>query len=109
SDIHPTVRFNEALAWCAMQRSKCLAALGDLNGRTRSETAVSARLPRYSADEVLNARGRWILDTCEDNRLEILNGTTYEATSPGQFTSHQPGGEGMIDYALLSQDFLGWM
>jgi hypothetical protein len=32
SEVHPTVRFNEALAWCAAQRSKCLAALGDLNG-----------------------------------------------------------------------------
>ncbi|KAJ7355807.1 hypothetical protein DFH08DRAFT_625201, partial [Mycena albidolilacea] len=109
SDVHPTTRVNEALAWCSARLSKCVAALGDLNGRTKSETPVTSRLPRRSADQCLNARGRWILETCEDNRLEILNGTVYEGSSPGVFTSHQPGGEGMVDYALFSTDFLAWL
>ncbi|KAJ7863648.1 hypothetical protein B0H14DRAFT_3444007 [Mycena olivaceomarginata] len=109
SDVHLSVRFNEALAWCSSQRFKCLAALGDLNGRVRDESPPSSSLPCHSADRVLNARGRWIVDACEDNRLEILNGTRYEASSPGAFTSHQPGGEGMVDYTLFSGDFLSWL
>jgi hypothetical protein len=75
------VTFDEALAWCTAQRSKCLAAVGDLNGRTRSETAPSA----------------------------CLNGTDYEVSSLGIFTSHRLGGEGMVDYALFSSDFLAWL
>ncbi|KAJ7757275.1 hypothetical protein DFH07DRAFT_742271, partial [Mycena maculata] len=52
-----------------------------------------------------NARGTWLLETCEDSHLEILNGTSFEGDAPGQFTSFQPNGRAVVNYALFSREF----
>jgi exonuclease III len=106
SDVHPKTRLAEALAGCSVNREKALTALGDLNARVRNETPAASSLDRASDDDTINSRGRWVLELCDDNRLEILNGTTYDAKSPGPCTSWQPGGEAMVDYALFSRDSL---
>ncbi|KAF7342021.1 RNA-directed DNA polymerase from mobile element jockey [Mycena venus] len=107
TDVHPKIRFAEALAWCAANRRKPVAGAADLNGRTGSDSPPSSILQRSSMDEVeTNTRGTWILNTCEDSRMEILNGTRFEASPQGAFTSFQPGGMAVVDYALFSCDFL---
>jgi hypothetical protein len=50
SDVHPTIRFNEALVWCSAQCLKCLAAVRDLNRHVRNKSPPSSSLPRHSAD-----------------------------------------------------------
>ncbi|KAJ7254643.1 hypothetical protein B0H12DRAFT_987181, partial [Mycena haematopus] len=99
-------RFAEALAWCSANRRKPVVAAGDLNGRTRSASPGSSVLRRSSVDQEVNTRGTWILNTCEDSRMEILNGTQFENNSPGIWTSYQWSGEAVVDYVLFSREFL---
>ncbi|KAJ7458384.1 hypothetical protein B0H11DRAFT_1645315, partial [Mycena galericulata] len=106
SDVDPQTRLREALAWCTAKTSKPVAATGDLNARTDQDSPPSSQLTRVSKDETSNSRGTWLLKTCEDSRLEILNGTEIETTSPGGFTSFQFAGKAVVDYVLFSRDFL---
>jgi hypothetical protein len=47
-------------------------------------------------------KGNWLLCTCSDNNLDILNGTEMETASPGALTSFQKMGASVIDYAMVS-------
>ncbi|KAJ7696727.1 hypothetical protein B0H17DRAFT_1197835 [Mycena rosella] len=93
SEVDPQTRFSEALAWFAVNRSKPIAALADFNSQTGDESPLSSVLTRVSSDE-------------KDNRMDILNGTLIEGSSPGAYTSFQPNGDAVVDYALFSPDFL---
>ena len=89
---------------------------GDLNARTSNandsakhdkydiviDTENFDLPPRNSADAELNSKGKELLDLCKTFNLCIINGRkTGDHT--GNFTSFQPGGSSVIDYAIASQ------
>ncbi|KAJ6599375.1 hypothetical protein DFH09DRAFT_892784, partial [Mycena vulgaris] len=81
---------------------KYVIAEGDLNGRIGHRNAQNAPLARHSADPIVNTRGRWILRLCNDCNLTVVNGTVKEDSAVGAFTSSQPLGRTVIDFALVS-------
>ncbi|THU77944.1 hypothetical protein K435DRAFT_701204, partial [Dendrothele bispora CBS 962.96] len=85
---------------------KSFIVMGDLNGRFGSLMPVQSSLNRISMDDVVNERGKWILQLCDDLHLVPLNGTQYESVSPGRLTSHQYAGSTVIDYVLVSDELV---
>lgn len=103
STIDPEERMYEIISASAAV-PRALLWLGDLNARTASKN-TSETWPRLSSDKVSpSARGRRLLDHCTAEELVILNGTAKEASSPGSFTSHQPTGSSVIDYAIANDE-----
>ncbi|KAE9383697.1 hypothetical protein BT96DRAFT_779045, partial [Gymnopus androsaceus JB14] len=102
SDVDPKDRLSGIIA-VASTTTKPLVVMGDLNGRTGSWTTWVGSPARSSTDPKTNSRGSWIRDLCRDNSLDILNGTSYESSSPGELTSFQPNGSSVIDYVLVSR------
>ncbi|KAJ6449698.1 hypothetical protein C8R47DRAFT_1262688, partial [Mycena vitilis] len=113
-DVDPREKFWETVALCTQSEDKPVASLGDINARTGSLQSLSAglewveRLKRVSADpdEKINTRGRAFIQECEAYHLSILNGTSFERSSPGRLTSWQPNGESTIDYGFVSNSLL---
>jgi hypothetical protein len=102
------------MALCTQSCDKYVALLSDINSRTG---ALQAALPwpdwaedweRTSSDpdEKINTRGRALVEDCTLYNLCILNGPSLETASPGRFTSWQPAGQSVIDYAIVSQNLL---
>ncbi|KAE9400515.1 hypothetical protein BT96DRAFT_745827, partial [Gymnopus androsaceus JB14] len=87
----------------AATSTKPVVVMGDLNGRTGSCTASTDSPTRSSLDTKSNSRGTWITKLCKDNNLEIINGTQFESSVPGELTSFQPNGSSVIDYVLISK------
>jgi hypothetical protein len=54
----------------------------------------------------VNTGGLAILEECDKYGLCILNGTSFETSSPGRYTSHQPRGQSTIDYGFVSEGLL---
>ncbi|KAF7354570.1 Reverse transcriptase domain-containing protein [Mycena sanguinolenta] len=108
ADTDPEQRLEQVVTLCSAT-SKYVVVEGDLNGRVGDKTPAGAPLGRCSLDPVVNTRGRWILRLCKDCGLTIVNGTVKEEAFPGAFTSFQPLGRTVIDFALVSNalvDFL---
>ncbi|TFY75202.1 hypothetical protein EWM64_g8810 [Hericium alpestre] len=100
--VSPFSHFEEVVSSCAASM-RPLLVLGDLNACIGlSSPALGAA--RRSADHVLNTRGRHLLALCHSALLTVLNGSpTYDCSaSCGSFTSFQPLGRVLVDYALLS-------
>ena len=88
---------------------------GDLNARTSNSIDTTKHdkydinievenfeLPlRTSADKELNSKGKELLDLCKTYSLCIINGRKT-GDILGNFTSFQPGGNGVVDYAIVS-------
>ncbi|KAJ3545838.1 hypothetical protein NMY22_g2280 [Coprinellus aureogranulatus] len=110
SDRNPEENLEQILAVCSSEYGggKAIVLTGDLNGRTGNWQleAVADRYPRLSRDSVINTRGRWIQEAvCSCHDLAVVNGTSMEMQSPGNFTSFQAhGSPTVIDYALVSED-----
>ncbi|KAI0056171.1 hypothetical protein BV25DRAFT_1921180 [Artomyces pyxidatus] len=103
--LPPVARFCEIVTLrAAMDRP--LLVVGDLNGRIGT-SSPSTQWPRVSSDCTSNARGSALLDLCTSSGLAILNGSTFDAsTMPGSFTSFQPRGSAVVDYAFASASLL---
>lgn len=100
SDIHPSQLLADSLAKSSVL-DQAIIVMGDFNGRTASRSGrFSAE--RSSTDLTLNSRGHWILKSCMDFSLHILNGSSAVPGSHDGFTSFQPGGCSVIDYALAN-------
>ncbi|KAF5382677.1 hypothetical protein D9615_003053 [Tricholomella constricta] len=107
SDTDPEDKLFAYIEMAHQLTSKPLLILGDINARTGSRQVDLPASPRRSSSDVVsNARGNRLLDVCRNYSLVILNGTTYEHHSPGAYTSLQPGGSSVVDYALLSRQLL---
>ncbi|KAJ7723748.1 hypothetical protein DFH07DRAFT_687877, partial [Mycena maculata] len=91
-----------AVTVCSSIPDKPVMTKGDLNARTGHRTPAGALLGRFSSDDVVNTRGRWLLRLCSDTTMTILNGTTKEPAGRGAFTSFQPLGSSVIDYCFVS-------
>ncbi|KAJ7738219.1 hypothetical protein DFH07DRAFT_841156, partial [Mycena maculata] len=105
----PKLKFGEAIAFCAANGSKPTVAVCDTNSRIGQENTTTSILPRTSSDNGENPRGSRFLGLCEQNHLEILNGTSFEKSSPGALTCFQSNGSSVVDYALLSRSHLGML
>lgn len=57
---------------------------------------------RYSQDEVIDDRGKHLLEICVGAQIRILNGRKL-GDSLGYFTSHQYNGSSVVDYAICSE------
>ena len=100
--------------------------LGDLNARTGTlEDFISngdddyddyVPVPsEYESDRIKDVRtsmdlkscprGKELLDMCISSRIRILNGRTF-GDYHGQYTSYQYNGNSVIDYCLVSEDFM---
>ena len=76
--------------------------------------------PRCSEDKTHNTNGKELLDLCKTYNFCIVNGRKT-GDHVGNFTSFQPGGNSVIDYAIVSQclyqnvltfrvgDFIPWI
>jgi hypothetical protein len=60
---------------------------------------------RVSKDFTCNAEGRKLIEFCERNMLEMLNGKYGEDTK-GKYTFVNQLGKSFIDYALMSEGIL---
>ena len=58
--------------------------------------------PRCSEDKIQNTNGKELLDLCKAYNFCITNGRKT-GDHVGNFTSFQPGGNSVIDYAIISQ------
>nr|GAT47627.1 predicted protein [Mycena chlorophos] len=107
TDIDPKIRLAEALTYCSSAPSKPLLAMGDINARIANLTPSTSPYKRLSSDDKeADTRGRWLLALCKGLNLVILNGTIKEAAVPGAFTSFQPRGATVIDFAICSPSLL---
>ena len=104
------------------EKGKIILA-GDLNGRISSENDYisldsdkhipmfesyvcdSNLVPRKSQDNILNTRGRQILNLCISASLRILNGRTFGDLF-GSYTCFQPLGSSVVDYFIASEEIL---
>lgn len=99
---------------------------GDFNARTGSlpdyvnhdsdlhiplppDYMVDTPIPRKSEDCVVNNYGRELLDLCIASRLRILNGRTRLDNNKGAFTCFTPRGASVVDYTIVSDDFLNYV
>ncbi|KAJ7070407.1 hypothetical protein B0H15DRAFT_763604, partial [Mycena belliarum] len=109
-DVEPIEMLWQTIALCTRSDEKPVALLTDINARTGSSQIQSQldEFVRSSSDpeEKTNTRGRAVLQECDTYGLIILNGTSFETASPGRLTSWQPGGNSVIDYALVSKPLL---
>lgn len=117
SEVDPQILLAEAITACASVSDKPVVLMGDLNCRTANKQSDPLAgdlrpFPRLSRDDTTyaNARGNWLVRTCTDNNLVILNGTSFESSeSPGAFTSFQHNGNTVIDYAIISRSATSWL
>ncbi|KAK0432298.1 hypothetical protein EV421DRAFT_1719629, partial [Armillaria borealis] len=84
---------------------KPILLLGDENCRTASLSSCEG-VARVSMDGVVDVRGKWFRDLCEEYHLLILNGTKYDDDVPGVWSSFQHNGEAVVDYACASESLL---
>ncbi|TEB20118.1 hypothetical protein FA13DRAFT_1820382 [Coprinellus micaceus] len=89
---------------------KPIVLMGDLNGRIANHQLPGDTLlhfPRHSSDNVMNTRGRWIINSVSNpHSLAIVNGTCFENAQTGRRTSFQKKGSSIIDDAMLSESLL---
>jgi hypothetical protein len=60
---------------------------------------------RVSRDSMCNTEGRQLIEFCERNTFDILNGK-YGADSRGEFTFISQAGKSVIDYAVASEGLI---
>ncbi|KAF5384196.1 hypothetical protein D9615_003127 [Tricholomella constricta] len=101
TDVDPELRLREVLAVCTVS-SKPVIVMGDLNARTASLSGSPLHPPCHSSESMTNTRGRQVLSWVQDFALCILNGMDSEVHTPGRFTSFQPNGQAVVDYAIVS-------
>lgn len=106
SSVDPALKFAEAVTFCTADPCKPLLVIGDLNARTGSTQTMHSTHARSSCDDKVDARGKWLIDLCNCNHLHIINGTSFEDTTPGRFTSYQVRGSSVVDYVIVSTDLL---
>nr|GAT42335.1 predicted protein [Mycena chlorophos] len=111
TDVAPFQRLWETAALCSQNENKHLLVLGDINGRPAAlqSPSFTQSHPRLSMDLIVNARGRQIVQECGNAGLCILNGTALESVMAGRFTSFQPGGSSVIDFAIASRSLLPYV
>ncbi|KAI1782430.1 hypothetical protein LXA43DRAFT_847840, partial [Ganoderma leucocontextum] len=77
-----------------------IVLLGDFNARTGARSQTRHRV---SPDDRVCARGNDLLRLCESHNMEVVNGTaTHLPSTRMRFTSYQPNGSSVIDYAIVS-------
>ena len=105
TQLDPWVATMDTVARCRAANQLPILFAGDLNARTgHKQSLAHTHLTRTSSDGKADARGNDLLRLCERYDLYIANGTSCEDSSPGNSTSHQPGGTSVIDYFILSTD-----
>lgn len=110
TDTDPALCLWESIALCSASGcSKPIIAVGDLNARTGSRSVASYHLARSSMDPTTTPRGCSLLKHCYYNHIMVLNGTDVECQSPGRYTSFQPNGQAVVDYALVSSTMLPYV
>lgn len=104
SDTDPMDRMEEVISFCNAGTKPTLW-MGDMNARTGSKNTTL--LSRRSNDAISCARGNTLLAFCEQQRLAILNGSQLDAsTQRGTWTSYQPMGNAVVDYAIVSETMI---
>jgi exonuclease III len=99
--------------------------MGDLNARTANQkdyvsydsdnlsdycvlpnmNHIDAQLgQRCSQDNVLDCRGKQLIDVCIQSRIRILNGRSLGDTC-GYFTCHKSNGSSVVDYCMVNEEF----
>ena len=68
---------------------------GDFNARTGGDNGK-----RYSADSVINANGRDLVDLCTSTDMCIMNGMIGLPTNTGNFTCFTANGQSVVDYLI---------
>jgi exonuclease III len=108
SATDPEERLEQTVTICTAT-GKYVVVEGDLNGRIGHKATKDSILGRYSADPVVNTRGRRIIRLCSDCGLTVVNGTVKEDSFPSAFTSTQPLGQTVIDFSLVSNALVPYL
>ncbi|KAF5387244.1 hypothetical protein D9757_006858 [Collybiopsis confluens] len=102
---HPFDMLCQSLA-AAVLLNCPIIIFSDANGRTNSQQPFGS-LARQSPDMASACpRGKDILKLCSDHNLTILNGVAAFGSSSDKYTSYQPRGCSVIDYAIVDQGML---
>lgn len=99
--------FERLMSLLAILRAynKPVIILGDLNTRTGPLSCGQSTERAHSADAhgSITVRGRRLNDNCCDNEWKMLNADSRYGVQGARYTSFQPRGNSVIDYALVNQ------
>ena len=76
-----------------------ISEIADIN------VGAQAFVKMHSLDQTVNKYGRCLVNLCNSNNLSILNGRT-RGDMFGKFTCYKSNGSSVIDYAIVSSDFM---
>lgn len=104
----------ESDPWLSLANVLCRVAasaadvilVGDFNARTASHSASFLDPKRFSADATFFTRGTALLKLLDECACTILNGIPELEPTSASFTSFQPRGNAVVDYAICSRRLL---
>lgn len=100
TDVDPFQRLQETLTGL-QELNQPVLLVGDLNARTGCRGTHDHA--RKSKDGILSTRGRALIDSCTQLDLILLNGISLFETKTLKFTSFQPRGQAVVDYAIANK------
>ena len=78
-----------------------------INGADISDNGAKSKIcRRYSLDTKTNSSGLRLIQLCKDSDMCIVNGRIGQDKGIGQFTFQGTQGSSLIDYVLLTPDFM---
>ena len=78
-----------------------------INGSDISDNGAKSKIcRRYSLDTKTNSSGLRLIQLCNDSDMCIVNGRIGQDKGIGQFTFQGTQGSSLIDYVLLTPDFM---
>ena len=103
TDVDPFQKLLETLV--ALQEcTQPVLLMGDLNARTRCRGSNGH--PHNSEDTSFSTQGQALLDSCSGLNLVLLNGIHKFGAESQMFTSFQPRGQVVVDYAIANKSGL---
>lgn len=107
------MEFNELLDFFLSSGCRNTMIIGDFNARVgkhqvssinKGEVECFSNVARNSKDELIDAKGKQLIETCESFDLCLLNGRT-KSDMEGEFTYLKGNGCSVIDYAVINGDW----
>jgi exonuclease III len=105
TQVEPFLKLRESVMTLA-QLNKPILLLGDLNARTAELGPHDTVRKSADAERPSSSRGRSLIALCEDANMTMLNGISSFGPNNAGFTSHQPRGSAVVDYAIMSIEHL---
>ncbi|KAF8166196.1 hypothetical protein BJ912DRAFT_1068014 [Pholiota molesta] len=105
TQVDPFSKLRETVMTLA-ELDKPTLLMGDLNARTAELGPRHTVRKSADAERSPTSRGRSLITLCEDANMTLLNGIDRYGPNNTGFTSHQPRGSAVVDYAIMSNQHL---